>query len=208
MAIIGFATAQPAVPGEVVPVQVQRTVIDGVLVLVPTADRDGESTLTFDSTVALHHGIDPARFIQDSQSRSVRGVVRGLHGRVGRGESKLVRCAHGAMHDVVVDARPDSPTFGRVATFRLDDAGMRQLYIPAGCLHGFQALTATVDTCYRIDAPHDPSEDVAVRWDDPDLAVIWPLAPTVISPRDRSAGSWTDLLAGLGVPRRPDRVLA
>jgi dTDP-4-dehydrorhamnose 3,5-epimerase len=186
-------------------VQVHRTVIDGVLLLGPAVN--GDATVTFDAAQARDQGIDPARFIQESQSRSVYGVVRGLHGRIGRGESKLVRCAHGAVHDVVVDARPGSPTFGRVAAFRLDDVDMHQLYIPAGCLHGFQALTDTADTCYRMDTPHDPAEDVAVRWNDPDLAVRWPLEPTVISPRDRDADSWRDLLARLGADR-PDRISA
>ena len=105
------------------------------------------------------------------------------------------------MHDIVVDARPASPTFGRVASFLLDDTDMRQLYIPAGCLHGFQALTETVDTCYRIDTVHDPAEDVAVRFDDPDLAVRWPLPIGIMSPRDRAAGK----LGGAVRPaRRPD----
>ncbi|TCK27709.1 dTDP-4-dehydrorhamnose 3,5-epimerase family protein [Pseudonocardia endophytica] len=189
--------------------QVHRTVIDGVLLFVPApaVDRHGDATATFDASVARRHGVDPSRFLQDSQSRSTRGVVRGLHGRIGRGESKLVRCAHGAMHDVVVDARPSSPTFGRVAGFLLDDTDMRHLYIPAGCLHGFQALSETVDTCYRIDTPHEPTEDVAVRFDDPDLAVRWPLAAGTMSGRDRAAGSWSDLCGLLGVPA-PERVCA
>ncbi|TCK21739.1 dTDP-4-dehydrorhamnose 3,5-epimerase family protein [Pseudonocardia endophytica] len=187
--------------------QVHRTVIDGVLLLVPSAiGVDGSRALTFDTSVALRHGIDASRFVQDSQSRSMCGVVRGMHGRTGSGEAKLVRCAHGAMFDVVVDARPGSPTFGRVATFRLDDVDMHQLHIPAGCLHGFQALTETVDTCYRIDAEHDPTEDVSVRWDDPDLDIRWPLPPTVISPKDRGAGSWRDLRVQL--TGRPDRIPA
>jgi dTDP-4-dehydrorhamnose 3,5-epimerase len=146
-------------------------------------------------------GILPT-FPQDSQSRSVRGVIRGLHGRVGRGEAKLVRCAHGAVHDVVVDARPGSPTFGRWAGFVLDDESLRSVYIPRGCLHGFQALTDVADTCYRIDAVHDPSEDVSVAFDDPDLAVAWPLPPTLVSERDRAAPSWRalreELLSGAG----------
>ncbi len=104
------------------------------------------------------------------------------------------------MHDVVVDARPGSPTFGRVVTFRLDDEDMHQLYIPPGCLHGFQALTETADTCYRIDREHDPAEDVAVRFDDPDLAVRWPLEVGAMSAKDASAGSWATLCARLGVP--------
>jgi dTDP-4-dehydrorhamnose 3,5-epimerase len=83
---------------------------------------------------------------------------------------------------------------------------MHQLHIPAGCLHGFQALTETVDTCYRIDAPHDPTEDVSVRWDDPDLDIRWPVPPTVISTKDRTAGTWRELRALL--TGHPDRIPA
>jgi dTDP-4-dehydrorhamnose 3,5-epimerase len=92
--------------------------------------------------------------------------------------------------DVVVDARPDSPTMGRVETFRLDDENMHSIYIPRGCLHGFQALTEA-DTCYRIDAPHDPAEDVTVRFDD--LAIDWPLPVSVMSEKDRAGRTWADL---------------
>ena len=73
------------------------------------------------------------------------------------------------MHDVLVDIRRDSPTFGRQQAFLLDDNDFRHLYVPPGFLHGFQALTATADVCYRIDRPHDPSENLAVAYNDPDL---------------------------------------
>jgi len=173
--------------------RVVTTELDGVLLFEPTPHRDarGFFSRTSDNAVLAAAGIDPT-FPQDSQSRSVRGVVRGMHGRLGRGEAKLVRCAHGAVHDVVVDARPGSPTFGRWASFTLDDESMRSVYIPRGFLHGFQALTDTADTCYRIDAPHDPTEDVSVAFDDPELAIAWPLPPSMVSDRDRAAGSWAD----------------
>jgi dTDP-4-dehydrorhamnose 3,5-epimerase len=179
-------------------VQVQTTSIDGVLLFVPTPHRDerGLFTRTFDAAIGAEQGLDPAAFQQDSQSRSRAGVVRGLHGRIGRGESKLVRCAHGAVLDVVIDARPGSPTFGRHETFVLDDERFWHLYIPAGMLHGFQALS-DADVCYRIDRPHDPAEDVAVRYDDPELAIDWPMPVTVLSDRDAAAGSWADLRQSL-----------
>ena len=103
--------------------QVRTTSLAGVLVFVPSPHRDhrGFFTRTFDAGVAAEHGIVPAAFVQDSQSRSGLGTLRGLHTRAGRGEAKLVRCARGAIHDVVVDARPGSPTFGRHEAFRLDD---------------------------------------------------------------------------------------
>lgn len=168
---------------------VQRTTIEGVLLFVPQPFRDerGFFTRTFDAAVARSAGLDPDAFVQDSQSRSNLGVLRGMHLRRGGGESKLVRCAHGAVFDVVVDLRPESPTFKNWQGFRLDDVDHHVLYVPRGCGHGWQALTQPADVCYRIDAEHDPSEDVGVAWNDPELAIEWPLEPTVISERDRSA---------------------
>jgi dTDP-4-dehydrorhamnose 3,5-epimerase len=180
--------------------RVERTTIDGVLLFVPTPHRDdrGLFTRTFDAGLAAEHGMDPAAFIQDSQSRSRGGTIRGMHGRSGRGEGKLVRCARGAILDVLVDTRTHSPTFGAQAAVRLDDEAFVTLYVPPGMLHGFQALTEQADVCYRIDREHDPAEDLAVRYDDPELKIDWPLPVSVISERDLSAGSWAQLVARLG----------
>ncbi|MDT5010326.1 MAG: dTDP-4-dehydrorhamnose 3,5-epimerase [Mycobacterium sp.] len=182
--------------------RIERSEIDGVLVLVPQPVRDdrGLFTRTFDAGIFDDYMGAPgisAAFMQDSQSRSAQGVVRGMHGRRGRGEAKLVRCAHGAVHDVVVDIRADSPTFGEQQSFLLDDNEFRHLYIPPGFLHGFQALTPVSDVCYRIDRPHDPTEDVGVAFDDPDLAIAWPQPVTVVSQRDSGAGSWKELMTSL-----------
>jgi dTDP-4-dehydrorhamnose 3,5-epimerase len=166
----------------------------------PSHDDRGLFTRTFDAEIFDGYLGRPgasASFVQDSQSRSVKGVVRGMHGRSGRGEAKLVRCAHGAVHDVLVDIRKDSPTFGAQQSFLLDDSDFHHLFVPPGFLHGFQALTATADVCYRIDRPHDPSEDLAVAYNDPDLAIAWPHPVTVVSPRDASAPSWAALLKHL-----------
>ncbi|MFL6143618.1 MAG: dTDP-4-dehydrorhamnose 3,5-epimerase family protein [Labedaea sp.] len=175
--------------------RVEQTGLDGALLFVPTPHRDdrGLFTRTFDAAVARAAGLDPNAFVQDSQSRSRQGTIRGLHGRAGHGEAKLVRCARGAVHDVLVDARPGSPTFGKHIAVRLDDENFSHLYVPPGLLHGFQALTEQADVCYRIDREHDPGEDLAVRHDDPELAIGWPLPVTAISGRDAAAGSWADL---------------
>lgn len=172
--------------------------LDGVVVFRPTPHHDerGFFTRTFDAEIAERHGV-PRDFLQDSQSRSRQGTIRGLHGRGGRGEAKLVRCARGAVLDVLVDARPHSPTFGHSVTVTLDDETFDHLFVPPGLLHGFQALTPEADVCYRIDRAHEPAEDLAVRHDDPDLAIDWPLPVTVISDRDRAAGSWAELVARL-----------
>lgn len=180
--------------------QVLPTELLGVLLFRPELHRDdrGLFTRTFDANVARGAGLDPSAFVQDSQSRSRQGVLRGLHGRGGAGEAKLVRCAHGAVHDVLVDARPSSPTFGAHQAFRLDDVDFVHLYVPAGFLHGFQTLTEVSDVCYRIDREHDAAEDLAVRYDDPDLGIAWPLPVTTISARDAAAGSWAALRTRLG----------
>lgn len=174
--------------------RVERGAFDGVLLFVPTPHYDdrGMFTRTFDAEVAAAHGLDPNAFVQDSQSRSRLGTIRALHGRSGLGEAKLVRCARGAIHDVLVDARPDSPTFGESTSVLLDDETFTHLYVPPGLLHGYQAMTEQADVCYRIDREHDPAEDIAVRYDDPDLAIAWPLPVTAISQRDLSAGSWKE----------------
>ncbi|GAB91796.1 dTDP-4-dehydrorhamnose 3,5-epimerase [Gordonia rhizosphera] len=178
---------------------IEPTTLADVVVMTPQPFRDdrGLFTRTFDAAIFDDHlgrSGASAAFVQDSQSRSVSGVIRGMHGRSGRGEAKLVRCAHGAVHDVLVDIRTDSPTFGVQEAFLLDDKDFRHLYVPPGFLHGFQALTPVADVCYRIDRPHDPSEDIGVAFDDPDLAVKWPLPVTIVSARDRAAGSWQELI--------------
>jgi dTDP-4-dehydrorhamnose 3,5-epimerase len=174
---------------------VRSTDLEGVLVLEPTPHRDsrGFFARTFDVGVADAAGLRPEAFVQDSQSRSYRGVVRGLHGRGGAGEAKLVRCSFGAVHDIVVDARPESATFGRWMATRLDDQDLVHLYIPPGFLHGFQALTQVADVCYRIDREHEPAEDLAVHYADADLGIRWPTSVGCVSERDRNAGSWSEL---------------
>jgi dTDP-4-dehydrorhamnose 3,5-epimerase len=163
--------------------------IAGAMLFVPTphTDERGFFCRTFDTDVVRAAGIDPARFTQDSVSRSSRGVVRGLHLRRGDGEAKLVRCSYGAIFDVIVDLRPSSPTHGNWESFDLRDDAQVSLYVPAGCAHGFQALTEPADVTYRIDRPHDPTEDVSIAFDDPGLAISWPLLVTSMSQRDRRA---------------------
>jgi len=173
--------------------------IDGALLFTPAPHRDerGYFCRTFDVDVMRAAGIDPSAFTQDSISRSARGVVRGLHLRRGLGEAKLVRCSYGAILDVIVDMRPASPTFRNWESFRLTGDDQVSLYVPAGCAHGFQALTEPADVSYRIDRPHDPTEDVTIAFDDPDLAIPWPLPVTLMSERDRLAPALEAVAAAL-----------
>ena len=162
--------------------------IPGVIVFTPQPhiDRRGFFSRTFDAQVARSAGIDPARSSKTA-CPALRGVIRGLHVRIGAGENKLVRCSAGAIFDVVVDLRPSSPTFRRWLSFDLNGDNQRSLYIPAGCAHGFQALTDPADTSYRIDREHDPSEDLTIAYDDSEIGVPWPLPVTVMSDSDRMA---------------------
>lgn len=162
----------------------------------PHADERGFFCRTFDREVIASVGIDPDGFVQDSLSRSAKGVLRGMHLRSGLGEAKLVRCSYGAVFDVVVDLRVHSPTYRNKAYFQLSGQNQATLYVPAGCAHGFQALTDPADVSYRIDRPHDPSEDVAIRFDDPELAIEWPLPPVRMSARDRQAPLLADAMKG------------
>lgn len=163
--------------------------VAGAILFKPTPfiDERGFFCRTFDAAVMREAGIDPDSFVQDSVSRSARGVLRGLHLRAGQGEAKIVRCSYGAVFDVIVDLRPESPTCGNWQSFELRDGEQVSLYIPAGCAHGFQALTQPADVSYRIDREHDPAEDVTIAYNDPGLAIPWPLPVTAISERDRSA---------------------
>jgi dTDP-4-dehydrorhamnose 3,5-epimerase len=173
--------------------------LHGVLVFEPTpvSDDRGFFTRTFDARAAVDAGLDVASFVQDSQSRSFRGVVRGLHFRRDGGEGKLVRCSYGRVYDVAVDLRPSSPTYLRHQTIVLDDVDHVAVFLPAGLAHGFQALTDVADVCYRIDAEHRPEAEVGIAWDDPQLSIAWPQPVTLLSDRDRRNPSLSDVLTCL-----------
>ncbi len=189
------------------------TGIPGVVVFEPTPVRDdrGFFTRTFDIAIASEAGLDPTSFKQENQSRSTLGGVRGLHGRLGVGEAKLVRCSYGAVLDVVVDARPGSPTFGTIETFMLDDVEHRQVYVPGGCLHGYQALTPTADFCYKSDRFYGPGE-IGVDPLDKELAIPWQEPIGRLSERDSTSPTWQEFVQStLGIssaPRRPGQDLA
>ena len=170
--------------------------IDGAYLFEPTPHTDGRGffSRTFDRDVVASVGIDPDGFVQDSLSRSRKGVVRGMHLRGGAGEAKLVRCSHGAIFDVVVDLRPGSPTFRNIKTFELSGETQVSVYIPAGCAHGFQSLTDPSDVSYRIDRAHDPEEDITISYKDPELDIPWPLSVTMVSDRDERAPSLEEAL--------------
>jgi dTDP-4-dehydrorhamnose 3,5-epimerase len=163
--------------------------LDGVIVFEPKPihDERGFFTRTFDGEVAASAGLELRTLVQDSQSRSSQGVVRGLHLRTDGGEGKLVRCSSGGIFDVAVDLRPASPTYRQWMSVILDDVDHRSVWLPAGLAHGFQVLTESADVCYRIDRVHRPEHDAAIRHDDSELAIPWPLPVQGLSARDAGA---------------------
>ena len=169
--------------------------LDGVLIVrpEPRVDERGFFVRTSDSAIMRAAGIDTTRFVQENQSRTRRGTVRGLHFRADRHENKLVRCARGAVLEHIVDLRPRSRTFGAVMSLVLDDVEMLQVLVPAGCAHGFTPQTDEADICYRHTVAYDPEFERAVRYDDPRFDLDWGLDDPVLSVRDQTASSFAQI---------------
>ena len=129
----------------------------------------------------------PEEFVQDNQSRSRRGIVRGMHFQVGDGMAKLVRCARGTIFDVVVDLRRGSPTFGQWESFELSDENMLELYCPIGFAHGFAVTSEVADVIYKCSAYYDEQIERGIAYDDPEVGIEWPDVELIPSPRDASA---------------------
>jgi len=170
-------------------VRVLPGVLAGTIVFEPVLHPDecGWTTRTLDAEVIQAAGLDPRSLVQEYQSRSSRGMVRGLHVRTDGGEGRLVRCASGAVVDVSVDLRPTSPTYRSWMTVVLDDADHRSVWLPPGLAHGHQALSTLADVCCRVNRVHQPEYEVAIKYDDPELAIPWPLRVTGLARRDRDA---------------------
>ncbi len=168
--------------------------LDGLLVLEPVvrSDERGFFIESFRSELLAEAGVSEA-FVQDNHSRSMHAIVRGMHFQPG--QAKLVRCARGAIFDVVVDIRVGSPTFGRWQGFELNDETHKQLFIPDGFAHGFCVLGDVADVTYKVSSYYDAATEAGFRFDDPDVGIEWPIAPDqlVASARDRQAPTLAEL---------------
>jgi dTDP-4-dehydrorhamnose 3,5-epimerase len=138
-------------------------------------------------------------FIQDNHSRSGRGVVRGMHFQIGAGVAKLVRCGRGRIFDVAVDLRAGSPTYGQWEGVELDEESMRELYVPVGFAHGFCVLSEVADVSYKQTAYYDAAVERGIAWDDPEVAIEWPLPADelIVSERDAAAPRLSEIAAEL-----------
>lgn len=168
--------------------KVIQTALPGVFVLEPDVFGDERGyffeSYSQDKFDAL---VRPVRFVQDNESKSKYGVLRGLHFQKGRdAQSKLVRVVQGRVLDVAVDIRRGSPTFGQYVSVELTGENKRQFFVPRGFAHGFSVLSAEAVFQYKCDNPYAPGSEGAIAWDDPALGIDWRLPPgdVVLSPKD------------------------
>lgn len=168
--------------------KVIKTELDGVVILEPDVFGD-ERGYFFESysQARFDEAVRPVRFVQDNESKSRFGVLRGLHFQKGRfAQSKLVRVVSGTVLDVAVDIRRGSPAFGRYAAVELSAENKRQLFIPRGFAHGFSVLSPEAVFQYKCDNPYAPQQEGAIAWDDPQIGIDWRLRPEqiVLSAKD------------------------
>jgi dTDP-4-dehydrorhamnose 3,5-epimerase len=134
---------------------------------------------------------------QDNHSRSARATLRGLHYQSKPGQAKLVRVTNGRVFDVIVDIRPESPTFGKWHGLYIDAEEHAQVYIPVGFAHGFCVLSDVADVQYKVSTPYDAAHECAIRWNDPSIGVRWPIDDPILSQRDQTSESFADFKARL-----------
>ncbi len=166
-----------------------ETRLEGPILIEPTVhgDERGFFGETYRRSVFSQLGI-PEEMVQDNHSRSRRGIVRGMHFQIGSGAAKLVRCARGAILDVVVDLRRGSPSFGEWEAFELTDDNMRIAYCPIGFAHGFCTLSDEADVIYKQSNYYNDDTERGIKYDDPDVGIAWPADLELIpSARDAAA---------------------
>lgn len=165
--------------------QVVETALPGVLVIEPRCFRDerGFFLESFHAQRYREAGILDD-FVQDNHSRSVKGVLRGLHFTVKRPQAQIVTVMRGHVFDVAVDLRHDSPTFGRWFGADLSENGPRQIYMSAGFAHGFCVLSEMADLHYKVSQHYDPADEGGLFWNDPGVGIKWPMAAPLVSSRD------------------------
>jgi dTDP-4-dehydrorhamnose 3,5-epimerase len=179
-------------------VNVVRSRIPEVLIIEPAVHVDGRGFFleTYHAERYREHGIvEP--FVQDNQSRSMAGTLRGLHFQVRRPQGKLVRVIEGAIFDVAADVRRGSPTFGQWIGVTLTAENFKQCYIPPGFAHGFCVLSPVAQVEYKCTAVYDPGGESGVIWNDSTLGIAWPIDQPTLSARDQQLPPLTDILETL-----------
>ena len=163
---------------------VVETRLPGVLILEPTVHGDARGFFQETWRADTFRQLGIPDFVQDNHSRSAKGVLRGLHAQRLRPQGKLVRVSRGTVFDVAVDINPASATFGQYVGIELSDSNHRQLYIPPGYAHGFCVMSDDADFLYRCTDYYQPGDEIGVLWNDPDIAIAWPVSNPLLSAKD------------------------
>lgn len=174
---------------------VKRTRLEGVLLIEPKVfgDSRGFFLESYNRKKFEEVGIN-LDFVQDNHSRSAQNTLRGLHYQINPGQDKLVRVTNGEVYDVVVDIRHNSPTFGQWESFVLSAENKKQVFVPKGFAHGFCVLSEYADFLYKCSEYYSPADERGIIWNDPDLAVDWPLTgPPVLSEKDKLNPSFKEM---------------
>lgn len=156
------------------------TSIEGLYIIEPTVfgDDRGYFMETYSKADFEEIGIT-CEFVQDNQSKSKKGVLRGLHYQKENTQAKLVRCISGKVFDVAVDIRPGSKTYGKWEGVILSAENKKMFYIPKGFAHGFLVLSDTAEFAYKCDDIYNPSAEAGIKWDDPEIGIVWPEIPEI-----------------------------
>ena len=165
--------------------KVSKSPIDGLIIIEPKVFRDSRGLFyeVYSESRYKEHGVS-ARFVQDNHSVSEKGVLRGLHYQVNPGQDKLVRVVRGEVFDVAVDIRKGSSTYGKWWGLSLSEANNLQLYIPVGFAHGFCVLSDSAEVLYKCSDYYSPQNERGIIWNDPDLAIDWPIENPTLSEKD------------------------
>lgn len=176
--------------------KVEQGPLPGLLIVTPDVFPDDRGFFfeSFNAARFRSHGID-LEWRQDNHVKSVRNTVRGLHFQRGEGQAKIVRCIRGRVWDVVVDIRLDSPTLGKWYGIELTPESFRQFFVPVGFAHGYAVLSDEAEVLYKCSREYDPKLETGFRWDDPDVAIEWPVAEPILSKRDCTSQSFQEYLA-------------
>lgn len=174
---------------------IQSTALPGVLLITPKkfSDSRGSFWETYNERV-LHEAGLPAEWKQDNTSVSLKNVVRGIHYQITQPQGKLVRVTYGAVYDVAVDLRRSSPTFGKHVGYELSEDNGAMLWIPAGFGHAFAVLSTRAGFAYKVTDYYSPSGERTILWNDPALAIAWPIAEkdAIVSAKDQQGSRFTE----------------
>jgi len=174
--------------------KVHATSLPGVLLIEPFVHQDerGFFLETYRAERYAEHGMT-APFVQDNHSRSRLGTLRGLHAQLDPAQGKLVRCIAGEILDVAVDIRVGSPSFGKHFATPISATNFRQLWIPPNFAHGFLVTSESAEVEYKVTQPYRPQGEIAIAWNDPELAIAWPMRAPTLSGRDAAAPRLAEL---------------